>query len=77
MSPTTPPPPLNDRFAEETATFTVQGKEAPDIDRGIAAIRNVVRTLPTRPGVYRMVDATGAVLYIGKARALKNRVTNY
>ncbi len=70
-------PPILDRFAEDTATFTVQGKDVPDIDRGIAAIRNVLRTLPTRPGVYRMTDAEGAVLYIGKARALKNRVTNY
>ena len=66
-----------DRFSEETATFTVQGKDAPDIERGVAAIRNVLRTLPVRPGVYRMTDAEGAVLYIGKARALKNRVTNY
>ncbi|MBC7521904.1 MAG: excinuclease ABC subunit UvrC [Sandarakinorhabdus sp.] len=66
-----------DRFSEETATFTVQGKDAPDLDRGVAAIRNVLRTLPARPGVYRMTDAEGAVLYIGKAKALKSRVTNY
>jgi excinuclease ABC subunit C len=66
-----------DRFSEETATFAVQGKDTPDLERGIAAIRNVLRTLPARPGVYRMTDAGGDVLYIGKARALKNRVTNY
>jgi excinuclease ABC subunit C len=66
-----------DRFSEESATFAVQGKDTPDIDRGVAAIRNVLRTLPARPGVYRMTDAGGDVLYIGKARALKNRVTNY
>ncbi len=66
-----------DRFSEEAATFAVQGKDMPDIDRGVAAIRNVLRTLPARPGVYRMTDAGGDVLYIGKARALKNRVTNY
>jgi excinuclease ABC subunit C len=71
---TTPP---TDRFSEETATFAVQGKDTPDIDRGIAAIRNVLRTLPSRPGVYRMTDSGGDVLYIGKAKALKSRVTNY
>jgi excinuclease ABC subunit C len=69
--------PEPDRFSESTATFTVKGIDAPDIEMGVAAIRNVVRTLPTRPGVYRMIDAAGAVLYVGKAKALKNRVTNY
>ena len=71
------PIPPTDRFSEESATFAVQGKDTPDIDRGVAAIRNVLRTLPARPGVYRMTDAGGDVLYIGKARALKSRVTNY
>ena len=66
-----------DRFSEESATFAVQGKDTPDLERGVAAIRNVLRTLPARPGVYRMTDAGGDVLYVGKARALKNRVTNY
>lgn len=65
------------RFNEETATYAVKGADAPDIEVGVAAIRNVVKTLPTRPGVYRMQDARGDVLYVGKARALKNRVTNY
>ena len=69
--------PPTDRFSEETATFTVQGKDTPDLDRGVAAIRNVLRTLPARPGVYRMVDAGGEVLYVGKARTLKARVNNY
>ncbi|MES2987015.1 MAG: excinuclease ABC subunit UvrC, partial [Pseudomonadota bacterium] len=65
------------RFNEEKATYAVRGSESPDLDAGVAAIRNVVKTLPARPGVYRMQDARGDVLYVGKARALKNRVTNY
>ncbi|MDJ0275778.1 excinuclease ABC subunit UvrC [Sphingomonas sp. 2R-10] len=65
------------RFHEDKASFTVRGSDAPDIDAGVAAIRNVLATLPVRPGVYRMQDARGEVLYVGKARALKNRVANY
>ncbi|HEY0445695.1 MAG TPA: excinuclease ABC subunit UvrC [Allosphingosinicella sp.] len=66
-----------DRFHEESATYTVRGTDKPDIEAGVAAIRRVCRTLPVRPGVYRMLDARGEVLYVGKARALRNRVTNY
>ena len=70
-------PPISDRFSEESATFSVRGKDTPDLDAGVAAIKNVLRTLPQRPGVYRMLDSGGAVLYVGKARSLKARVTNY
>ena len=69
--------PIVDRFSEEQATFSLRGRDKPDIEVGVAAIRNVLRTLPLRPGVYRMVDAGGAVLYVGKAKSLKNRVTSY
>jgi excinuclease ABC subunit C len=44
---------------------------------GAAAIRAVVKNLPPRPGVYRMLDAKGDALYVGKARNLKSRVANY
>jgi excinuclease ABC subunit C len=65
------------RFNEDKATFALKGSDKPDLDAGVAAIRAVVKTLPVRPGVYRMLDARGDVLYVGKARALKNRVTQY
>jgi excinuclease ABC subunit C len=65
------------RFNEEAQTYAVRGADQPDLEGGIAAIRNVWKTLPTKPGVYRMHDARGDVLYVGKARALKSRVTNY
>jgi excinuclease ABC subunit C len=66
-----------DRFSEEKATYTVRGSDKPDLEAGIAAIRAVAKGLPVRPGVYRMTDTRGDVLYVGKARALKNRVTSY
>jgi len=65
------------RFNEEAQTYAVRGADQPDLEGGVAAIRNVLKTLPAKPGVYRMHDARGDVLYVGKARALKNRVTNY
>jgi excinuclease ABC subunit C len=66
-----------ERFNEEKATYSLRGAGQPDLEAGVAAIRSVVKTLPVRPGVYRMLDARGDVLYVGKARALKNRVTQY
>ncbi len=70
-------PGSGDRFNEEKATYALRGADAPDLEAGVKAIRNVLKTLPARPGVYRMQDAKGEVLYVGKARALKNRVINY
>ena len=36
-----------------------------------------LKTLTKKPGVYRMIGADGEILYVGKARNLKNRVTSY
>ncbi|MCJ2179575.1 excinuclease ABC subunit UvrC [Novosphingobium album (ex Hu et al. 2023)] len=66
-----------ERFNEERATYTVRGSDQPDLQAGAEVIRDTVRTLPSRPGVYRMQDARGEVLYVGKARVLRNRVANY
>ncbi len=67
----------SERFNEDKATHALRGSDQPDIDKGVETIREVVRTLPAKPGVYRMHDARGDVLYVGKARVLRNRVTNY
>jgi excinuclease ABC subunit C len=44
---------------------------------GPELIRDFVTRLPGKPGVYRMYDKAGEVIYVGKARSLKNRVSSY
>src|ERR1700748_2660949 len=45
--------------------------------RGVTVIEQALGTMPSSPGVYRMLDGGGDALYVGKARSLKKRVTAY
>jgi excinuclease ABC subunit C len=50
---------------------------APPPLHGVAVIKDNLTRLPGKPGVYRMFGSDGEVLYVGKAKNLKNRVGNY
>jgi excinuclease ABC subunit C len=52
-------------------------ENSPDQPSGYARIQGYLRNLESAPGVYRMLDAESRVLYVGKARNLKARVSNY
>ncbi len=47
------------------------------IEMGVQTIANYLPSLPLTPGVYRMLSDADEVLYVGKAKALKNRVRSY
>src|SRR6266481_849736 len=59
--------------AEEPGEAVAEGPLAV----GHAAIENAVRLAPTSPGVYRMLNAASDVLYVGKAKNVRKRLSSY
>ncbi|HVL20137.1 MAG TPA: excinuclease ABC subunit UvrC [Amaricoccus sp.] len=56
--------------------FEEEGTQ-PSVRSGHRVIRDYLKRLDDKPGVYRMLDRKGEVLYVGKARNLKKRVASY
>ena len=61
--------------AREQDKINAASPDAPET--GHAVIAGYLRVLDNSPGVYRMLDASGRVLYVGKAKALRKRVSAY
>lgn len=71
------PQTFSDSPPEAAVTGTPQKRGLKPLARGIGVLKQELRTMPTGPGVYRMLDEKGAVLYVGKAKNLKARLTSY
>ena len=72
-----PPGPSPDPSPNKGAGPGTDGRPGAGIETGRGAIGAALVTMPSAPGVYRMLAENGEVLYVGKAKNLKNRVRNY
>ncbi|HMK71628.1 MAG TPA: excinuclease ABC subunit UvrC [Xanthobacteraceae bacterium] len=62
---------------EADALAAADGQDDASLAAGRSAVLRYAKLAPSQPGVYRMIDARGDVLYVGKAKNLRNRVRAY
>ena len=62
---------------EEAAAIQFDEGEAGSLAAGRDAIVHAIKEAPSRPGVYRMIDGRGDVLYVGKAKNIRKRIAAY
>jgi excinuclease ABC subunit C len=70
---------LADDEVEEESSLPSLEEDAPQgpLAAGVAAIQRYAKLAPKGPGVYRMIDAKGEVLYVGKAKSIRKRIVSY
>ncbi len=68
-----------DEEEDEATLPSVEEADAPaaPLAGGVAAIQRYAKLAPKAPGVYRMIDAKGEVLYVGKAKSIRKRIVSY
>jgi excinuclease ABC subunit C len=70
---------LDEEEDESSLPVIEDSAEAPagPLAGGVAAIQRYAKDAPRAPGVYRMIDAKGEVLYVGKAKSIRKRIVSY
>src|SRR6201994_3782136 len=74
---TSPPDEDEDARLPELTEEPIEAVAEGPLAVGHAAIENAVKLAPSSPGVYRMLNAAGDVLYVGKAKSVRKRLASY